>query len=222
MMSASWHERIRLPGCARRLDMGPFTLFVSTYSPRGRHYHHGHEDLLSYIVYVLGQETLCDPGRPSYSPADDHFIHAEAHNGLSCGGRALSPVPGVLVPAAFSHATVTETQDEGGIVFEAVNSVLGRRRLLRLSLVNSQLRIDETATFRRVAPTTFTHWFADPNTRSEQTCIVTSTCRFHYENLSDLTLEPAIRSTEYGEQLACTRLTARPNDTTMTTWLSHV
>lgn len=222
MTGASWHAQVRLQGCARRLDLGPFTLFVATYSSRGRYYHHGHEDLLSYVVYTHGQETLCDAGRPSYDPADDTFIGAGAHNGLSCLDQPLSPTPGVLVPAAFSRATVNEMKDGDGILFEATNHVFGSRRRLRLSFDSGRLRIDETFTHRRAAPLAFTHWFADANARLEPAGVVSGACRLHYESLSGIALKPAIRSTEYGERLACTRLTARPDDTTVTTWLSHV
>lgn len=221
MTAAPASERIRRQGCARRLDLGRFTLFVATYSPRGHHYHHGHEDLLSYVVYANGRELLCDPGRPSYTPTDDTFIPAAAHNGVCRPDSSLSPAPGIFVPAAFTCPTVTETPTGDSVLLEAVNRVLGRRQL-RLSLDDDRLRIDETLSLHGTAPLLFAQLFADPTTRLECSSVVAGAYSLSYEGLSELALEPATRSTDYGERLACTRLMARLTGATATTWVAHV
>ncbi len=224
MTAGSVLDNVSERGCAHRVDLGAYTVFVATFIPRGSRHHHGHHDLLSYVVYCDGIEVLCDPGMPSYRRSDSLFAATVSHNGLH-PASPLRPEPMAFIPATFATPTLQRhSLGEGYVAFEARNEVLRSWKTLSLRGTGRELVIEESvapSAARRAA--SFSHCFSNPAARlADARSVAHGNLQVTYEGLESLALDSAERALEYGERLPCARLTATARDSSAATRIRHV
>jgi hypothetical protein len=196
-----------------RLDFSGFTFFISVFCNPDSRDAHAHEDVLSYVVFNGTAELLVDPGRPSFHAADNAYLVAEAHNGLTDALDVLSPQRRFF----FNRWMRTQPADAGvelsgshSARLWATNTLLGVHRSLEISQTADGVDVRETfrCEGRPVRPR-FSHLFAS----SEATLLnnnVThrpSGCAVNYDATGlALALTDARRSSTYGRREPARRL----------------
>jgi hypothetical protein len=192
-------------GCFLRSDHGRFTVFVATFVPSGTRFHHAHEDLLSWCVYLDGEELLCDPGMPSYAAADRHFAAAGSHNGLH-GAGDFAPRPGLFVPAPLARARA-EARREGETLAIHVQPEVGPARTLTISTLPDGVKIEERV--EHAGPCSFSLCVVDAGARWHEQALSVQGARLEFSGIEAPSLSAGERARDYGERLPCARLHAR-------------
>jgi hypothetical protein len=214
------------PGsCFLRVDAGAFTVFVATFQPAGTRFHHAHDDLLSYVVYLDGVELLCDPGMPTYGPGDRGYANLDAHNGLHLTASSFAPRPGLFVPNSLAQFRLTRHHDSDGALLLVAEPAVGYSKSLRIALLadNAGLELrEEILGTRRGTNAALFHCLADRGARLvTPTMIQVRGARLQYEGADALELTGFARARSYGERLECAALRGSATSR-LVTWLRHV
>ncbi|WP_445678483.1 heparinase II/III domain-containing protein [Radicibacter daui] len=199
-----------------RADFDDFTVFVSVFRPGKSFYHHGHEDCLSYVLYLRGREILIDPGRPDYGAEGNFFVGSAAHNGLSDVARPVRPQTRFFFSSRLNRepAHLKWDVDREQAVFKATNSLTGSSRSLVIERQrHGCLRFREALASAPLRPV-FTHVFADLDATSDgPDRIRAGGATLTYLDLPEaVTLRQAERGKDYGEIESCQRLSMKLPD----------
>ncbi len=196
----------------QRLDFGDFTFFVNVFLPEKRAlYHHGHEDLLSYVGYLGTEEVFVDSGRPSYCSNHAYLVEAEWHNGLCDPSRPLRPRPRFFTPPTiFSEPdSVRVSVEQGEAEFVAENRLFDIRRTLKFAeCSDNTVKVTELLqSYRGNMSPSFVHLFpgVEPS-RADRKTFHIGGVQIRYSFEVPLVFEASERGIDYGAIDTCCRL----------------
>lgn len=195
-------------GVARRFVWGRFAVFVAVYEPHGRRYEHGHEDQLSYSIFLDGNEFAVDAGRPTYAQDEIDWHDGQWHNGLYAPGKPICPRHSVWTPRRWRNPKVSMLENGAQRAHWRVeNAALNRSKDLIIEADNADALYFRE---RLSGPGPFKYCLMLPGVDIflYEGRVISAAWQIETHGLSNLSLEKAPRAVDYDVREDCMRLSA--------------